>query len=147
MFPAQASPFQRPQGYCTVGPTTSEVKCSFGLGQCGLRMPCDASDPITVRCRGQSDGCTLPGKCPHLLRSISEYTPAHSTVSHFPTNFRSPVFCYWGKTEPALLDVDRRFVNPSLQNSRNAIRQEFLYERARVCMHLDVRKEFFPQVD
>jgi len=90
---------------------------------------------------GSASGCT------HLLTSISEYTPAHSITSHFPTNSQSPVSCCWGKTGLGLSDVGHRFVNPSLQSSRNAVRLKFMYRGLYRHTHLDVRKDLFPQVD
>lgn len=78
----------------------------------------------------------------HLPTSISEYTPAHSTVSHFPTNFRLPVFYYWEKTELGLLAVGHRFVNPNLQSSRNTVRRPFLCSRVGTRT-LTFEKSFF----
>ena len=82
----------------------------------------------------------------YLLMWILECTPVHSTISHFPTNFRSQVFCYWGRIELALSDVGHLFVNPSLQSSRIPSVKNC---RTRGCgdTHLDVCIDLFPQVD
>ena len=92
---------------------------------------CHATPPTLSLCAFESDQIddTLVNGYTHLITSILECTPAHSTVSHFPTNFRSPILYYWGKTELALLDVGHRFVSPSLQSSGNAVRERFRHGR------------------
>lgn len=91
-------------------------------------------------------GGSLINKSAYPLMWILECTPVHSTISHFPTNFRWQVFCYWGRIELALLVAGRRFVNPSSQSSRDTVRKN---RRKGECRdtHLDIRIDLFPQVD
>ena len=91
---------------------------------------CHATPPTRSLCaveENQLDGAPA-NKSTDLLMLISEYTPARSTASHSPTNFRSPVFCYLGRTEPGLSDVGHRFVTPSSQSSGSAVNRKFLGE-------------------
>ena len=110
---------------------------------------CHATPPTLSLCAVEDNqmGSTLVKEYTHLLTSILGCTQVHSTTSHFPTNFQSPVFCYWEKTELVLLDVGHQFVNPSLRSSRNVVRRQFPHRGIWRHTHLDVRKDLFPQVD
>ena len=107
---------------------------------------CHATPPTLSLCAIEDNqmGGILVSQHTRLLTSILGCTLVHSTASHFPTNFQSPALCYLGKTELALLDVGHQFVNPSLQSSRNAVRQIFLDRKMDRHMYLDVRKNLFP---
>ena len=109
---------------------------------------CHATPPTRSLCAVEENqlDCAPANKRTHPLMLISEYMLARSIVSHSPTNFRSPVFCYWERTELGLSGVGHRFVTPSSQNSGSAVGRKFP-EDFHKRTYLDIRKDLFPQVD